>query len=124
MARKDPYTADVRAAVDERDRARCRRCHRPLYGFPFSRHHRKPRGMGGANRRDAGRLSNVVTLCGSATTPEGCHLWVESNREAARDAGWIVPSSWDPEAVPLVDARGRQFRLLDDGGVVEDRIPF
>ena len=105
----------TRLAVDERDQGRCRRCGVSLYGTLFSRHHRKPRGMGGANRRDANRMSNVVTLCGSGVT--GCHGWVESNREQARQGGWLVYSSADPQAIPMRDLSGRLFFLTDAGGM-------
>lgn len=105
----------TREAVDFRDGGKCRRCGASLYGQMFSRHHRKPRGMGGANRKDADRLSNIVSLCGSGTT--GCHGWVESNREAAREEGWLIYSGDDPRHIPMRDWRGRLFFLTDDGRV-------
>lgn len=113
MPRKETYTAAVRAAVTARDDGACRRCGRR--NMFMSRHHRKPRKMGGANRADAGRLSNVVTLCGSATTPGGCHLWVEENRDTAREQGWLLYDYADPQEVPLQDVHGRWFYLHDDG---------
>lgn len=115
------YTAAVRVQVDERDGGACRRCGRPLHGNRFSRHHRKPRGMGGANRRDAGRLSNIVLLCGSATSAGGCHEWVERNRAEATQAGWIVPSWADPEQVPIRTQHGEDLWLRDNGSIVYTR---
>lgn len=112
---------EVRALVDARDAYRCRRCGAGLHGRPFSRHHRKPRGMGGANRADAGRPSNVVLLCGSATTPGGCHEWVERNRASAREDGWLVPSWADPAEVP-VKVNGKKLWLLDNGGLTYNQL--
>lgn len=111
--RKSAYDAKVRADVDARDEGKCRRC--GTAGGQISRHHRKPRGMGGANRADSGRLSNIVTLCGSGTT--GCHGWVETHREEARGSGWLVFAVDDPQDVPMVDVHGRRFALLDSGTV-------
>lgn len=76
--------------------------------------------MGGANRADAGRISNVVLLCGTATTPGGCHLWVEQNRAQAREDGWLVPSWGDPEQVPVL-AKGRWLWLLDNGSITYNK---
>lgn len=113
----------TREAVDFRDGGKCRRCGASLYGQMFSRHHRKSRGMGGANRKDADRLSNIVSLCGSGTT--GCHGWVESNRAEAREEGWLIYSGDDPRHIPMRDWRGRLFFLTDDGGVeFSDPPPF
>jgi hypothetical protein len=60
--------------------------------------------MGGANRADANRLSNIVTLCGSGTT--GCHGWVEANRTRARDGGWLLYDIDDPTAAPIFGWNG------------------
>lgn len=106
------YTAKVRRDVDARDAGVCRRC--GVAGGQISRHHRKPRGMGGANRSDAGRLSNIVTLCGTGTT--GCHGWVEANRAQALREGWLVSSWHDPADVPICGHDGPLW-LLDNGSI-------
>lgn len=113
-------TPRTRAAVDARDGGRCRRCGTNVRGREFSRHHRKPRKMGGANRADANRLSNIVTLCGSATTPGGCHQWVETHRDEAREAGWLLYDRDDPAEVGVLTVDGwRSFG--DDGDVLTIR---
>lgn len=109
--------ATTRAAIDARDGAACRRCGRSLYGQEFSRHHRKPRGMGGANRADANRLSNIVMLCGSATTPGSCHEWAESERALARASGWLVSNYSDPATIPVLTLAGETVWLGDSGAV-------
>lgn len=88
----------TRDAVDERDAGRCQRCGRMIGGGPFSRHHRDPRGMGGSKIRHT--LANLVLLCGSATTPGGCHAEVESSRVQAELDGWLVPMNIRPEQWP------------------------
>lgn len=54
--------------------------------------------MGGSKLRHT--LANVVLLCGSATTPGGCHFEVESHREQAELDGWLVPMNIRPEDWP------------------------
>lgn len=109
-------TPRTRALVDERDAGRCRRCGTHVAGREFSRHHRKPRRMGGANRADANRLSNIVTLCGSGTT--GCHGWVEQYRDMARDGGWLLYDIDNPEEHPVHTWYGLRY-LMDDGQLVD-----
>lgn len=113
MSSTSAYSAKVRKDVDARDGGICRRC--GAAGGQISRHHRKPRGMGGANRADAGRLSNIVTVCGSGTT--GCHGWIESNRNEARLDGWLVPTWQDPADVPVVNLGREALWLRDDGAI-------
>lgn len=91
---------------------RCERCGGT--GPAFSVHHRLPRGRGGENR-----LSNLVLLCGSATTPGGCHGEVESYREQAYDDGWLVRTGIDPATVPVNIHGPRERTLLDDDGFYE-----
>lgn len=102
----------VRLVVDARDAGRCRRCGHAV-GEDFSRHHRIPRGAGGSSRVD--RPSNLVTVCGSGTT--GCHGRIESERDAHKVLGWILPKlnpDIDPETEPLFTIDG--WVLLDDQG--------
>lgn len=68
--------------------------------------------MGGASAERAATLSspaNCLLLCAR------CHRWVESNRSAATDAGFLVPWSLDPAEVP-VDVYDRGPTLLSVGG--------
>lgn len=85
----------LRAAVLERDRHCCQRCGRSILGRAYSLQHRLPRGRGGGNS-----LANLVTLCGSATSP-GCHAAVESYRTSAIRDGFLVPTSIDPADWPV-----------------------
>lgn len=84
---------------------RCELCGRDLTrGFPFSRHHRRPRGAGGSSVPWINDVTNLLLLCGSATTPEGCHAWVEKHRDYAYAKGWLIrmSSPYTPAEVPVV----------------------
>jgi hypothetical protein len=69
-------------------------------GVDWSVQHRRPRGMGGTKRRGTNLPSNLMILCGSATT--GCHGFAESNRESALAAGWLVSQGKDPATAPVL----------------------
>jgi 5-methylcytosine-specific restriction protein A len=102
--------------VDARDQGRCRRCGREV-GEWFSRQHRIPRGAGGSARVD--RPSNLITLCGSATSSEGCHNWAEhGSRTDAELLGYLLPKlnpDIDPELEPVF-THEFGWVLLDDAG--------
>lgn len=73
--------------------------------------------MGG--RIGHGEYSHLILLCGrSATDPEGCHWWVENNRTAAKEQGYLVPAGEDPLEWPVwySEGHGGGLWLLDDGG--------
>lgn len=93
-------TKATRQGVLTRARMRCERCARVL-SCGYSIHHRRPRGMGGSHDEMTNTPANLVVLCGHATTPGGCHLWVEAHRTAARDEGFLVRSGTDPATVPV-----------------------
>ncbi|MFZ1363077.1 MAG: hypothetical protein WAS05_09150 [Candidatus Nanopelagicales bacterium] len=76
-----------RQIVKDRSEGKCERCNADLYGQLASIHHRKPRQMGGTSVF-LHTIQNMVVLCGSGTT--GCHGWVESNRDMAREQGWLL----------------------------------
>ena len=84
-------------------------------GVDWSVQHRRPRKMGGTRWPGANLPSNLMILCGSATTPGSCHEFAETKRAAATAAGWLVTSGVDPatEAVLVV---GGRFVYLDDAG--------
>lgn len=111
-------TASTRKLVKTRARNCCERCGRPITG-DYSIHHRKPRGMGGTKNASANLPSNLVLLCGSATTPGGCHTAVEKFRQAAITTGWIVTRTADPAKVPIKFPSGRWYLLNEDGTVTE-----
>lgn len=73
-------------------------------------HHRKARGMGGANQNVG--PENLLVLCGSGTT--GCHGWIERNREMARQQGWLLGNGEMPYKVPVA-YRGHWHLLTQDG---------
>ena len=103
-------TPTMRAAVMKRADNCCERCGQSIVNIPGSIHHRSARRMGG--RKGANTLTNLVLLCGTGTT--GCHGEIESYRQKAKAAGWIV-SSWEsPETVPLITTHGDRFLLDDD----------
>lgn len=107
------------ALVCERDRGCCVRCGLRLRGergLDWSVQHRRARGSGGTRRPDTNQAHNLILLCGSATSPGGCHLWVESHRtDADRERGWAIRLNDDPAAL-LVDhhLHGRVW-LTPDG---------
>mgnify|MGYP001607457040 CR=1 FL=1 len=106
----------VKAIVDARDAGCCRRCGREV-GEWFSRQHRIPRGAGGSARLD--RASNIVTVCGSATT--GCHNWMEhDHRGDAEVLGYLLPKlnpDIDPETEPIFVHEHGWVLLGDDGSI-------
>lgn len=103
-------TPEQRLEVFMRAGQRCERCGEIIV-LAHSIHHRLPRGRGGKNE-----LSNLVLLCGSATSPGGCHGEVESYREKAYDDGWLVRSEMDPATVPVIHATFGRVLLDNDGG--------
>jgi 5-methylcytosine-specific restriction protein A len=106
-------TPAVRRTIAERAAGACERCGKTITGA-YSVHHRKPRGMGGTRDPQANSPSNLVMLCGSATTPDGCHTAVERFRQSAVTTGFIVNRAADPETVPIKLATGWCF-LRPDG---------
>lgn len=107
----------VVALVFDRDGGRCVRCGSFVHGergLSYSLHHRLPRRSGGSKRPELNLAANLVTLCGSATTPGGCHTAVESARAAALAGGWLLHANQEPAAVPVESWWGWVF--LDDAG--------
>lgn len=111
----------TRALVLARDGYACVSCGRaagPGSG-PYSLQHRLARGHGGGNSP-----SNLIVLCGSATSPGGCHLKAEQrDREMQAQGHWL--ESWqDPEAegVMYFSEHGSGFTawLLPDGSLTFD----
>jgi hypothetical protein len=89
--------AALRKLILERDGYACARCRQLLQGNYYSLHHRLPRGRGGKHTAE-----NLVTLCGSGTSANGCHAHVESHRTQATEDGWLVPSGADPAHYPIL----------------------
>lgn len=123
--RKKPAAAPdiperVRKLVYRRDNDTCARCGRPALQGNRQVQHRCPRGMGGRGRNvDAHRLSVLVLMCGtSATDPNGCHQWAESEVTEAKAAGFRVKPGLDPSTVPVHWFDGERYYLRDDGSRV------
>jgi 5-methylcytosine-specific restriction protein A len=108
----------TRDLVYERDGYCCVWCGRQLLTGPRSLQHRQARGMGGTTDPAANNPSNLILLCGSATTPGGCHLWAEQRGDDARIAGLWVPSWQNPADVPVLHAAYGPCLLADDGSVI------
>lgn len=92
---------DIRTAVLNRDDHRCQRCGRDISnGLPYSLQHRRPRKMGGSKLLHT--MANLVTVCGTATSPGHCHSAIESHRVWPTATGWLVPNGAVPERWPVL----------------------
>ncbi|WP_299055082.1 hypothetical protein [uncultured Nocardioides sp.] len=81
-------------------------------------HHRRPRRMGGSSDPATNRPSNLLLICGSATSPAGCHLLVESQRALALGNGWLLHAEQNPTLEPVelaVTPPAHRTWLKDDG---------
>jgi 5-methylcytosine-specific restriction enzyme A len=106
---------EVRATVLERAQGRCERCRGPLDGpWGYSLHHRRPRGSGGSRQPWINAPTNLIAVCGSATSPGGCHYWAESQRTAATALGYLCRMGDQPDEIPFMDIDGRWWLLTDD----------
>lgn len=88
----------VRAIVLERDQYQCVACGKPA-GIPgtwWSIQHRVARGVGGDNSP-----CNLITLCGSATSP-GCHRRAEDRDPEYHARGYWLRSDEDPALTPVM----------------------
>lgn len=104
----------TRADVLARDQHKCQRCGKYVAFGDYSLQHRRARGMGGSKRLDTNLPANLITLCGSATSPDGCHYFIESNPDIARAEGMRLFQSQTPSVEPVQTYRG--LLLLDNEG--------
>jgi hypothetical protein len=110
----------TRTAVLGRAGWRCEICGGPLDGWDgLSIHHRQPRGMGGSNDPALNTAVNLLALCGSATSADGCHHLVESQRALARNNGWLVPRPDSPTEIPVRLHGDRLVYLTPDAQYAE-----
>ncbi|SNR32822.1 hypothetical protein [Blastococcus mobilis] len=79
-------------------------------------HHRRPRRMGGTRAVDIHDPANLLAVCGNGT--RGCHGWIERNRVAAMEQGWLLGSGADPVSRACTLRDGRTVLLRVDGYVV------
>lgn len=115
-------SAKVVALVFQRDEGRCFRCGLPVRfadrGVGWSTQHRRAKGMGGSRRPDTNQPQNLIVLCGSATSPNGCHLRVESRLPADDGMGWSIKQGQDPLRMPVAHWRDGLVWLTDSGAAL------
>ena len=107
--RTGAFDAKLRELVYTRAAGKCERCGTP---GQMQYHHRRPRGMGGTRRTDTAGAANALLLHPS------CHEWVERNRAAALDQGFLVTQQHDPAAIPVRLWNGWCL-LTPDGGYID-----
>lgn len=115
----------VRDAVRERDNYSCVACGKSIIGRPYSLQHRRARKAGGSRLPWIDQPQNLITVCGTATTPD-CH-WkrMESRPTDAKDLGYVI-SEWpeiDPRFIPVVvvtEFGEATVWLTPDGGLSND----
>lgn len=91
-------------AILDRDGQSCVRCGGNLWGergLDYSIQHRRARGAGGSQLPDTNAPQNGIAMCGSGAGDSGCHSYVESHRDEARDHGWAVRQGKDPLRVAV-----------------------
>jgi hypothetical protein len=71
--------------------------------------------MGGTKQAWVNLPAALLTLCGSGVT--GCHGFIETNREDAYNAGWLVRrhGTVKPAQIAVQHALHGLVRLVDDG---------
>lgn len=114
VTRTGPHPRTVELVL-ERAQYSCEACGSEVgdrRGEDWSIQHRRPRGMGGSRWPGINKPSNLMILCGSATT--GCHGFAESHRTAAVAAGWLIQHRADPAREPVLIRKA--WMLLDDEG--------
>jgi hypothetical protein len=108
----------VREIVLGRDQNTCQRCGINVLYKLASVQHRIARGRGGSAAERIWSPANLALLCGSATTPDGCHNLVENeDRDRGKWEGWVLPMnnpSIDPAREPALTYRG--WVLYDNDG--------
>lgn len=119
----DPATVDL---ILERAQHSCEACGASVgdrRGFDWSVQHRRPRRMGGTRWAGINLPSNLLILCGSATTPGSCHHFAENWRASSVASGWLVLSRVDPATVPVLVLHGSRWVYLGDDGRYHDDPP-
>jgi 5-methylcytosine-specific restriction protein A len=117
----------VREAVLERDGYSCAGCGYSIVGRQYSLQHRRAKKRGGSRLPWIDQPQNLITLCGSATSPDGCHLRAESRGLDAQTLGYVI-SEWpelDPRFIPVhvVGEFGTSKVWLTPGGGLSNEAP-
>jgi hypothetical protein len=77
--------------------------------------------MGGSRDEALHLPANLILLCGSGVS--GCHGWVESYRDKAREKGFLLMKVESAEEIPFIDDAGKAWNIRNDGEKWEfDRI--
>ena len=125
------FSVKVRRLILDRDDCACTLCGvlvvNPVTYSPlrdYSLQHRRARGMGGSRDKATASPANGVTLCGHATSPDGCHALVEAKPQWALSRGYRVPQGLDPATVPLWHHELGWVLLDGFGGYVSQDVPF
>lgn len=115
-------SAKVVVLVFQRDEGCCFRCGMSVRfadrGVGWSTQHRRAKGMGGSRRPDTNQPQNLIVLCGSATSPGGCHLRVESRLPEDEGMGWSIKQVQDPQRMPVAHWRNGLVWLAEDCAVL------
>lgn len=69
--------------------------------------------MGGSKNEMLHKPANLILLCGSGVT--GCHGWVESYRDEAREAGFLLYRVDSAEEIPFIDKKGKSWTIDNEG---------
>lgn len=118
------FSNTTRHLIFDRDAGQCFRCGRLCLYWDdvrwvriaeYSIQHRRPRGMGGSSLSSTNSPTNGLILCGSATTPGGCHFEVESNRTQALEDGYLVAQGVDPATIPVIHHAHGLVYLTNEG---------
>lgn len=115
----------IRQRVIDRDSPHgwktCQWCGRTITDA-YSLQHRRARAGGGSVEKATNLPSNLVLMCGTATT--GCHGYVESHPFEASARGFRVRQGDDPAHVQI-KTYSHGVCLLDDfGGITRQEVDF
>ena len=106
------FTAHASELILTRSEGACEIMSRVCVTTATDIHHRRPRGMGGTSRLETNLASNGIALC------RRCHMYVESERDWARNKGFLISQHVDPEFAPI-HWRLAQWCLLKADGTRE-----
>jgi len=68
--------------------------------------------MGGSKNQELHKSANLIVLCGTGTS--GCHGWVESNRDKARELGYLITKIESATEIPFQDINGKWWVIDND----------
>lgn len=110
---------NTRALVVEREVWACGSCGHPIDVGPYSIQHRVARRSGGTSDPAANSPANLILLCGSATSPGGCHLLAEQRDALMNLRGFWLKPGQKPEDTPVDHFAYGWVFLESDGSVTQ-----